>query len=86
MRDLLRLKGKREINERIYDIVRQIKSARSISEIPGHKPLDEYKIRFRIKLKINSKEDYRMGFIMKGDTVWAERILSRSGFYKFYRR
>ena len=85
-RDLLHLKGKEEINEIIYGILRQIKSASTLSEIPGHKPLDEYKTRFRIKIKTTEKEDYRMGFIMQGNTVWAERILSRNDFYKFYRR
>jgi len=85
-RDLIRLKRKTQLNEIIYSILRQIKSADSISEIPGHKMLDEYKTRFRIKIKISSKEDYRMGFILKGKTIWAERILSRNDFYEFYKR
>jgi hypothetical protein len=85
-RNLLLLKGKTEINSRVFRIIKQIKSAETISEIPGYKPLDEYKIRFRIKIKISSREDYRIGFIMKGNAIWAERILPRSDFYKFYRR
>jgi len=85
-RDLLHLKGKAEANERIYTIIKQIKAARTISEIPGHKPLDEYKTRFRIKIKINEKENYRLGFILKGSVIWMERILSRTDFYKFYKR
>ena len=85
-RDLLRLKGKAEANERVYNIIKQIKAARNISEIPGHKTLDEYKTRFRIKIKISEREDYRLGFILKGRVIWMERILSRSDFYKFYKR
>ena len=85
-RDLIRLKKKAELSQSIYSILRQIKSANSISEIPGHKMLDEYKTRFRIKIKISAKENYRMGFILKGETIWAERILSRNDFYKFYKR
>lgn len=85
-RDLLRQKGKVQLNEKIYTIINQIKSARSISEIPSYKPLDEYKIRFRIKIKINDREDYRMGLIIKNNIIWAERILLRPNFYKFYRR
>ena len=85
-RDILRLQGKSEVNEKIYAIIRQIKSAHSISEIPSHKPLDEYKMRYRIKIKLSEKEDYRMGFILKGNTFWAERILPRTDFYKFYKR
>ena len=85
-RDLLHLKGKAEINERVYSIIKQIKKAGSIAEIPGYKALDAYETRFRIKIKISAKEDYRLGFILKGGTLWAERILSRSDFYKFYRR
>ena len=54
-RDLLKLKGKPKVNEKILIILKQIKSARTISEIPGHKALDEYKIRFRIKIKISEK-------------------------------
>ncbi|MBL7893134.1 MAG: hypothetical protein JNL63_10925 [Bacteroidia bacterium] len=85
-RDLLKLKGKPKLNEKIYTIIKQIRSARTISDIPGHKALDEYKIRFRIKIKISEKENYRLGFILNNNTIWAERILSRADFYKFYRR
>jgi len=62
-RDLLNLKGSKELDEQIYAIIKQIKAARDVSEIPSYKPLDEYKIRFRIKIKRNDKEDYRMGLI-----------------------
>jgi len=85
-RDLLRIKGKPAANERVYAIIKQLKSAHNISEIPGHKPLDEYKTRFRIKIKISDREDYRLGFILKGSVIWMERILSRTDFYKFYKR
>ena len=85
-RDLLKLKGKEKLNNKVYSIIRQIKSARSISKIPGHKHLDQYKTRFRIKIKISEKDNYRMGLIIKGKTIWAERILPRPDFYKFYRR
>ena len=85
-RDLLKLKGKPELNQKIYAIIRQIKSARSISDIPSYKPLDQYKMRYRIKIKLNSKNDYRMGFILNGNVIWAERMLPRSDFYLFYKR
>lgn len=85
-RDLLNLKGKIKLNQIIYEIIQQIKSARNITEISGHKPLDLYKTRFRIKIKLSEKENYRMGLIIKGNKIWFERILPRPDFYKFYRR
>ena len=85
-RDLLQLKGKAQLSEKVFAVIKQIKSASSLSEIPGYKSLDEYKIRFRIKIKISDKEDYRMGLIIKNNIIWAERILPRPNFYKFYRR
>ena len=85
-RDLLHLKGKLGINHNIEIIIRQIKSAKDISKIPGYKTLDKYETRCRIKIKINHREDYRMGLIIKGHTIWIERILLRPDFYKFYRR
>lgn len=85
-RDLLKLKGKKELNERIHSLIKLIKSAQNISELPGHKFLDKYKTRLRIKIKLNTKENYRMGLIVKGNAIWAERILPRPDFYKYYRR
>ena len=61
----------------VYEAVTNIKAAVSIHQIYNLKKLRQYKNHFRIKIA----DDYRIGIIIKGGTVWLVRFGHRNNFY-----
>ena len=83
-RDLAKLKGKKALNTAIYHAIREIENAKSISGITGLQKLTDYKVYYRIKLKLSERENYRLGLAIRGNTVWLGRILPRKKFYRYF--
>jgi len=66
--------------------LRQIIQAETISQTGQLRKLEEYESRYKIRITINEKDNYRVGFVVKKNIIWAERILRRPSFYEHYRR
>jgi hypothetical protein len=56
--------------------IEQIEVAVSSSQVTGLKRLTGYEAHYRIYVKTN-KESYRIGAIIRGNTIWLVRFLSR---------
>jgi mRNA-degrading endonuclease RelE of RelBE toxin-antitoxin system len=67
----------RHILEEIKEAIANVKSAKSISLIRNLKKLRNYQTHYRIKIA----EDYRIGIIVRGKTVWFARFGHRNLFY-----
>ena len=67
-------------------IIRQIEQSKQYSEIGELVVLREYETRYKIRITVSKKDDYRIGFEIKNGVIWAERILRRPKFYRHYRR
>ncbi len=81
-RDLNKISDKELVSEILPKIIRNVKSANHISEIGHLKQLEKYSVRYRIKIKITDKRTYRIGVIIRGNTVWFVRLLHRNKIYK----
>lgn len=66
--------------------LRQIMQAETISQTGQLSKLEKYESRYKIRITISEKEDYRVGFEIKKNIIWIERILRRPSFYEHYRR
>ncbi len=71
-------KCNRTVTEEVFKSVIEIKKATSINQIQNLKKLTRYKTFYRIKVA----NTYRMGLIIKKDTVWLVCLGHRSNFYK----
>lgn len=70
--------GNRNISEAVHGAIRNVTNAKNISQIQNLKKLDNYKLHYRIRVA----DDYRIGVIIRGGTVWFTRFGHRSIFYK----
>lgn len=70
----------RNLLENVQDAFENIKKARSISQIPNLVKLRGYKIFYRIQVA----NDYRLGIIIRKNTVWAIRFGHRNNIYKYF--
>jgi len=64
----------------VYEAVINIKTASNISKINDLKKLKKYSVHYRIKIA----ENYRLGIIIRKNTVYFVRIGHRSSFYKYF--
>lgn len=80
-RDLQKIKDK-EVLKSISVTLRQIEDANDIRLIGGLVKLEKYVHYYRIKIKLSKRKDYRLGLMIKGKKVWAERIARRIKIYK----
>mgnify|MGYP002405678801 FL=1 len=62
----------------VHEAVMKIKQAKKISDIQNLIKLKKYKVHYRIRIT----DDYRIGVIIRGNTVWLARFGHRSNFYK----
>ncbi len=60
--------------------VEQIEQAKGYENITGLKPLIGYATMYRIYVK-TGKQSYRIGAIIRGNTIWLVRFLSRKRIY-----
>lgn len=85
LRDLRRISDKQS-TDAAASIILKIESAKTLSQIPNLKKLEKYHTLYRIKIKLDAKRDYRMVLSIRGETIWAERILHREDVYEYFRR
>lgn len=72
----------KQVRERIIKVIQHIKKAEAVSSIDNLKKLEKFSVHYRIKIKLDSKRDYRIGMIIRGNKVWLIRCLSRPKIYK----
>ena len=80
-RELQRIKDKKVLQS-ISVTLRQIEGANNIKLIGGLVKLEKHAHYYRIKIKLSEQKDYRLGLMIKGKKVWAERIARRIKIYK----
>ena len=78
-RDISKVKNK-AIRLKLSDKITQIESAKDVSEVTGVKLLRGYTHHYRIPIKADT-ESYRIGAIIRGDTIWLVRFLPRKTIY-----
>lgn len=66
--------------EEVEKAIDNIKKAKSTSQIQNLVKLRDYKIFYRILIS----KDYRMGIIIRKNTVWAVRFGHRNSIYKYF--
>ena len=82
-RDLAKIKGReKELCLAVENAILNLQNASSISEIQNLKRLEQYEVHYRIKIKLDKKRTFRMGLIIRGNTVWLVRLLHRDKIYK----
>ncbi|TAL71891.1 MAG: type II toxin-antitoxin system RelE/ParE family toxin [Bacteroidetes bacterium] len=81
-RDIDKVRGK-EIRHSLDNKIGQIEKARSISNITGVILLEGYSHHYRIIVK-SKNYSYRIGAIIRGETIWMVRFLPRRIIYKSF--
>ncbi|MDR0794308.1 MAG: hypothetical protein LBE82_13450 [Chitinophagaceae bacterium] len=61
----------------------QIERAKDLSRITGIKQLRGYKTHYRIIVK-TEKFSYRIGVVVRNETIWLVRFLSRKTVYRLF--
>ena len=67
--------------EALADKLEQIENAKTVENIIGIKPLKGYTTHYRIYVK-TVRHSYRIGAIVRGNTIWLVRFLSRNKIYQ----
>ena len=79
-RDVLKIR-KPLLLEALYQKIEQMEKASSIDNVTGVKILRGYTHHHRIIVK-SEKESYRIGAIIRANTIWLVRFLPRRTIYK----
>ncbi len=80
-RDIGKIRDK-EVTKALALTMYNIRNSRIVSDIYNIKKLDEYSVHYRIKIKLDKEKDYRVGIIIRKNTVWLMRFLHRDKIYK----
>ncbi len=80
-KDIERLKNDPEALTALAKVIQQVEKAASTKDIANLKKLVKFRTRFRIKLILDKKRDYRIGLYIRGNTVWFARLLPRKMIY-----
>ena len=70
----------RKILEAVHQAILNIKHASGINQINNLKKLRNYQVHYRIKVA----KDYRIGIIIRNNTIWFARFGHRGLFYKSF--
>jgi len=81
-RDVKKVKNK-YLKQALTDKIEQIEKARSLEHVTGIILLRGYSTYYRIKVKTETKS-YRIGAIVRNDTIWLVRFLPRRKVYKLF--
>lgn len=81
-KDINKVKIDKELMSALYKIFMNVDKAESLDEINNIKQLEKFDSRFRIKLSLDKKRDYRIGLYIHGRTVWFARFLHRKKIYE----
>ena len=79
-RDISKIRNK-ELRTSLDEKISQIEKADGISQITGLKLLRTFKVHYRIKVE-TSKHRYRIGAIIRNETIWLARFLPRKKIYR----
>ena len=81
-RDINREKKDKELMSALDRIFTNVGRAASVNEINNIKSLEKFESRYRIKLFLDKKRDYRIGVYVRRNTVWFARLLPRKKVYE----
>jgi hypothetical protein len=82
LKDLKRVRKDAEVLTALAHIISQVKQADGIAEVANIKKLVRYRSRYRVKLHLDKRRDFRVGLYVKGNTVWFARLLHRRRIYE----
>ena len=82
-RDVAKIRNK-DVALSLAAVLYNIKTAKDISQIHNLVKLEKYSVHYRIKIKLDKKRDYRLGIIIRGNTVWLQRFMHRNKIYKLF--
>lgn len=80
-KDINRVKNDKQIMAALYKVFTHVEKANGVNEINNIKQLEKFNARYRIKLMLDKKRDYRIGLYVHGKTVWFARFLHRNKIY-----
>jgi mRNA interferase RelE/StbE len=81
-RDVREIKSDAELALALFNFLNNIRAAKKIEGILNCKKLDDYVTLYRVKIKLSVKKDYRIGMMIRGNTVWLTRFLHRNKIYE----
>ncbi len=81
-KDINKEKNDKELMSALDKIFLNVEKAESVSKINNIKPLQKFESRYRIKLVLDKKRDFRIGVYIHKNTVWFARLLPRKKVYK----
>ena len=81
-KDIQKLKNDRQIMSALDKIFTNVEKADSTDAINNIKQLEKFEARFRIKLTLDKKRDYRAGLYIHKNIVWFARFLHRNKIYE----
>ena len=81
-RDVDKARSK-ELCAALDDKISQIERAKNLSQVTGVKLLEGYSHHYRIIVK-SKNHSYRVGAIIRNDTIWLVRFLPRKIIYKAF--
>ena len=81
-KDINRVKNDREIMAALHKVFTHVEKANGVDEINAIKHLEKFNARYRIKLMLDKKRDYRIGLYLHGKTIWFARFLHRDKIYE----
>jgi mRNA interferase RelE/StbE len=77
-KDLKKIRQK-TLRQAIQAVIEQLEQSPSLADIPNVKPLASEGAYYRIRMG-----DYRLGFLLEGDTVIVIRFLHRRDIYRYF--
>ena len=80
-RDINKVKHDKELMSVLYRIFTNIENSETVRDIHNIKQLVNFKSRYRIRLSLDNKRDYRIGLYIHGKAVWFARFLHRNKIY-----
>lgn len=80
-RDVRKTKSDAELTMALFHFLNNIKAAKNVEGILHCKKMDDYVTLYRVKIKLSKKKDYRIGMMIRGNTVWLARFLHRDKIY-----
>ena len=81
-KDIIRLKNDKEVMSALDKVFTNVEKATKHAEINNIKQLEKFNSRYRIRLTLDKKRDYRIGIYIHGKTVWFARFLHRKKIYE----
>lgn len=82
LKDIRELAADAELMAALDKVIVQVKAAETPSQIGNIKKLEEYSTRYRIRLTLDRRRDYRIGLYVRKTTVWFARMLHRRNIYR----